>query len=69
MLHNVPLITRTGEPSKLDTAEFGTLCKVTNSTGIVYYIQINKDAENPSWTYVDCEDESEAIRRAAELKN
>ena len=69
MLYNVPLITRTGEPSKLDTAEFGTLCKVTNATGVIYYIQLSNDSENPKWTYVDCEDEEDALFKASELKN
>lgn len=67
MLHNVPLIMRTGEPTKLDTAEFGTLCKVTNTTGVIFYIQLSNDSENPRWTFVDCEDEEEACIRATEL--
>ena len=44
------MIERFGEPSKMDTAPKGTLCKVSNSGEIVeFYLQSNKNEEDPVW--------------------
>lgn len=43
-------ITRTSEPTKLDTARYRSLCKVINSSHPeLVYIQLSKDQENPNW--------------------
>ncbi len=44
-------IYRTSIPNKLDTAEFKTICKVTNPSdnSEQLYIQMSKDAEHPNW--------------------
>ena len=64
----VKVITRTGEPSKLDTAEYGTLCKVTNNLGINYYIQMNKDSENPTWSYINVDSEEEILEKIKDIQ-
>lgn len=46
------MIERYGEPSKMDTAPKGTLCKVANynTTDLIeFFLQINKDEESPNW--------------------
>lgn len=64
----VKMITRFGEPTKLDTAEYGTLCKVANNLGVNYYIQMSKDSENPTWSFIPVEDEQEALERLKEIQ-
>jgi len=45
-----PIITRFGEPSKMDTAEFGTICRVsTNQESFDIYLQISHAQEEPNW--------------------
>lgn len=46
-------ISRTSEPSKLDTASLGTVCKVSNANGIEFYIQTSHNEENPIWILID----------------
>jgi len=53
MINDVPMITRSSEPNKLDTAEMGTLCKVTSNNEVIYYIQVSSDSENPKWEKLD----------------
>ena len=46
-----PMVTRFGQPSKMDTSPFGTICKVSchpNSFDI--YLQISHDENEPNWT-------------------
>lgn len=68
-MHDVSYLIRTGEPSQLDTAEYGALCKVTNNVRTSYYIQISQDAENPKWALIETDSESEAFERANKLRN
>lgn len=47
------IISRYSEPSKLDTAEFMTLCQVgyphEDFANHQFYIQLSKDADTPKW--------------------
>lgn len=44
------IITRFGEPSKSDTAQHSTICRVSNSPdSFDIYLQISHDEENPNW--------------------
>lgn len=48
-----PIVTRFGEPSKMDTAKFGTMCRVSsNPESFDIYLQISHDEESPNWTYM-----------------
>ena len=49
MNNALQVITRYGEPSKLDTANFLTLCKIPQDNLYKYYIQTSHDSENPKW--------------------
>lgn len=53
------VIYRYDQPSKLDTVNYLTLCKVLSISGTAsYYIQLNHDQENPKWEYIGiCEKE------------
>lgn len=42
------IITRHSEPTKLDTVDKLTLCRV----GEAWYIQLSDDIENPKWEYL-----------------
>jgi hypothetical protein len=69
MLDNIPYITRISEPSDLDTAEYGTLCKVSNlSIPALFYMQTSTDAQNPRWLRLDGIQEEEALLRSTEAK-
>ncbi len=47
------IITRFGEPSKMDTAQFGTICRVSSSPeSFDVYLQISHDEVDPNWTYM-----------------
>lgn len=63
----IKMITRTGEPSKLDTAEYGTICKVINNLGIIYYVQLNKDSDNPTWSFIDAKNDDEALDKTKDI--
>lgn len=68
MLDKVPYLVRSSEPNKLDTADFGTLCKVSNSSSeINYYIQMSSNSETPRWERLNALQESEAIIEALEI--
>lgn len=45
------IIYRVSEPTKLDTANYLTLCEVTGEKNI-FYIQMSKDCETPDWHYL-----------------
>jgi len=46
-------ITRFGEPTKMDTAKFKTICRVSSSPeSFDIYLQISHDEEKPYWTYM-----------------
>ncbi len=50
---DLKVITRRSEPTKLDTANYLTICQV--SRDIDYweaYIQLSQDQENPNWEYL-----------------
>ena len=64
------MILRYGEPSKMDTAEFGTLCKVSNLDGLLeFYLQSSIDPEYPKWDKLYAKNEEDAIRISYELIN
>lgn len=45
-----PIVTRFGEPTKMDTARYGTICRVSSSPeSFDIYLQISHDEENPTW--------------------
>lgn len=47
------VIKRQGEPSKLDTANYLTLCISNSGYNLSnFYIQISHDPENPKWEYL-----------------
>ena len=69
MLDNIPYLTRISEPNALDTADYGTLCKVSNtSTPALFYLQVSTDSKNPRWLRLDKIQEDEAITRSIEAK-
>lgn len=43
---------RHGEPSKLDTAPYGTECKVIRGNTYDVYKQYNTDEEDPHWELI-----------------
>lgn len=48
-----PIVTRFGEPGKMDTAQFGTICRVSSTPETFdIYLQISHDEEEPNWTYM-----------------
>jgi len=48
-----PIVTRFGEPSKMDTAKFGTICRVScTPESFDIYLQISHNEEDPNWTYM-----------------
>lgn len=48
-----PIVTRFGEPSKMDTAHHGTICRVSRSPeSFDIYLQTSHDEESPSWVYI-----------------
>lgn len=52
MLHDFPaLIERQAEPSYLDKAPYGVICKLKDKE--IYYRQESKDEENPRWLEID----------------
>lgn len=50
------IIYRHDEPTKIDTANYLTLCKVgvdaANKNN--WFIQLSSDAESPKWEYLGC---------------
>lgn len=51
------LIYRYHQPTKLDTADYKCICKVSSSTQYnpsecEYYIQLSLDSENPRWEII-----------------
>lgn len=46
-------IIRIGEPSKLDHAPFGTLCKIIKGDEIDIYRQTSHNEEDPVWIYIE----------------
>jgi hypothetical protein len=68
MLNNIPYLIRSSEPNKFDTADYGTLCKVSYFCNEpFYYIQMNPDIENPKWIKLDAKDDKEAYNKMIEL--
>lgn len=69
------MIERFGEPSKMDTAPKGTLCKVCNHNSIdtvEFFLQINSNEEDPNWISLGCfnkDDEDKLINFHKILKN
>ena len=62
------MLLRYGEPSKMDTADFGTLCKVTKMDGpSEFYVQLSQNAEDPKWAKLDTVKEEEAISKIIDL--
>lgn len=54
-----PIITRFGEPSKMDIAKHGTICRVSRETeSFDIYLQISHDEYEPRWTYMGSYDSS-----------
>jgi hypothetical protein len=49
------ILHRLGEPSKQDTAPYGSCCLAKmNSQSITFlYIQLSHDENEPSWTFID----------------
>lgn len=48
-----PIVTRFGEPGKMDTAKNGTICRVSSCPeSFDIYLQISHDEEDPNWTYI-----------------
>jgi hypothetical protein len=62
--NDVRVIFRSIEPSKLDTANYKTLCRVANDT---FYIQLSQDAENPKWEYIGKMDSELILLRLIDL--
>lgn len=51
---SIKILSRHSQPSKLDTADQFTLCKI-NSNNFVdsdFYIQLSLDSEIPNWEYL-----------------
>lgn len=52
------IISRFGEPTSMDQAIFGTICKLIHSENnkdadsIEVYLQISQNEESPKWTYM-----------------
>ena len=48
------MIIRHGEPSSLDHAEYGIMCKTLfyNKPDYAIYVQTSKDESNPVWCFV-----------------
>lgn len=54
MNSNLPaIVTRFGAPGKMDTAPFGTACRVSSAPeAFDIYLQISHDEEEPNWTFI-----------------
>lgn len=69
---SVRIITRYNEPTKMDTANYLTLCEVgcnpDNILGHQFYIQISKDSENPRWEFLGYPGEDSFIKLIELLK-
>lgn len=54
--HSLRVIKRLSEPTKLDTADFLTLCEVgmphQKYEEHGWYIQVNTDCEHPRWEFI-----------------
>lgn len=60
---SIRVINRQGEPSKLDTHNYLTLCMRNLDCNLSdYYIQISHDPETPNWQYL-----GEMDNRATEI--
>lgn len=47
------IVTRFGEPSKMDTARHGTICRVSATPdSFDIYLQISHAEEEPNWTFM-----------------
>jgi len=46
---NIKILSRTNDPSKLDTADQYTLCEDRDHQ---WYIQLSPNAEQPKWEYL-----------------
>lgn len=52
-MKQLPMVTRFGHPSKMDTSCFGTICKVSNGMeSFDIYLQISHTEEEPNWTFI-----------------
>lgn len=64
------VMTRFGEPGKMDIAPFGTICKVTHCPEKVeVYVQLSHDESDPNWTLIEkfsCDVSDEMLQ--AEIK-
>jgi len=57
------VITRHSRPTILDTAQKGTLCKVSEGFDIpTYYLQISSNEESPNWVKLEAKTEEEAFK-------
>ena len=45
-------ICRSEEPTKNDTAQQYTICKVCNGDFFDIYVQLSKDEEHPNWLFI-----------------
>lgn len=57
------VIYRYSVPTKLDTAYYGTICKINNGFELAseFYIQTSHDHEDPNWQQVSSISEREEI--------
>ena len=69
----VRVITRYGEPSKLDTADFKALCRVIDETKDYcfhqFYIQLSRDSESPKWRLIGSLNNEEILLKLIDLLN
>jgi hypothetical protein len=55
---NHTILERFGEPSKIDSAPYGAICKVQSDHKTSLYMQISKDELDPEWHMVTTLSES-----------
>ena len=67
-LDKLRFISRKSQPSKLDTADYKTICKVTMSDfDTEFYIQLSRDSEHPNWGKLGTFDDEEMLLRIVDL--
>ncbi len=49
---SINIIERFGEPSKMDSAPYGYVCKVTKKSSTDLYVQLSHNEESPNWNYL-----------------
>lgn len=71
-MESVRIIKRYSEPTKMDTADYLTLCEVgADSVNWHYrtlYIQLSHDAENPRWEHLGVPSENAFLKLIEFLK-